>query len=446
MDRWVCPKVLDRALTGLVPGVLLVLVLPSQAQSHPPAATVAAPAPTTTLADGVPLRVQLDRRYPMRVGQSVQGRLMDPVYSVDHIVLPTDTPIYGTIQALGPAPKSERFWAKMNGDFTPLRKPVLQFTSIQLPDGTRVPIQATATERTAKLVKMGGTQKRPSYFARAKQALHDKIAAAKKELVGIFHPHGNSDHARQALYGQIPYHPQDIWSGSQFDAVLARPLTLTDPGAGHLLPVLPFHANIPPGIIESRLITPLSSANSKVGTPAEAVLTQPYMTADKTHVILPEGTRLLGAVTQARPARKLGRNGVLRFTFRQVVLPSGAQETVHARMRAVEGQKGQNITVDQEGGAHANASQGKYLAPLALGAMAGDVSIDPPAGQGTGTLASNGFGLVSRLLAVVYMNPAAIQGFAYYALGQSVTKRWLVRGHDVVFPRNTRMEMNVSER
>jgi hypothetical protein len=417
------------------------------AGTAPSSTAVPMQAHITTLGAGLPLRVQLDRRYRLRVGQPVEGHLIDPVYSVDHIVLPANTPVYGTITALKPAPRSTRAWARLNGDFTPLKQPVLRFGSLQLPDGTRLQISATATERTTKMVEMNSTaKKRPSRVERAKKAIHAKIGAAKKEIASIFHPHGQSDHAIQALYGQLPYHPQNIWPGAQYDADLTQPVTLPDPQANHLLPLTPPAGHLPPGTIEARLTTGISSATSKVGTPVKAVLTRPYLAPDRKHVILPEGTLLLGTVTQAKSARVLGRNGTLRFTFRQIKLSSGALERVHAQMAAVEGQKGQNITVDSEGGAHANADQGKYIAPLMLGALAGDTTLDPPSGQGTALGASNGFGLVARLLSVVYLNPVAIQGFAYYALGQSVTKRWLVRGHNVVFPRDTRMKLDLSDR
>lgn len=411
-------------------------------------ASVSHPAvtPTTTLAAGLPLRVEIDQRYRMRVGQPVEGHLIDPVYSVDHVVLPANTPIYGKISSLKPAPGHARLWEWINGGFTPLNQPVLQFDSIQLPDGARLPIGATASERTAKLIKMSTVQKKPSHMERAKQALHAKIESTKHMIEGLLHPQGHSDRLRQILYGQLPYHPQDIWPGTQYDADLTQPLALPDPQASHLLPLTPPQGSIPPGTIDARLATPLSSATSKVDAPVEAILTQPYLAPDKEHVLLPEGTQMVGSVTEAKPARVLGRNGVLRFTFRQVKLPSGALERVHAQISAVEGQKGQNITVDSEGGAHANADKGKVAAPLALGLMAGDATVDPPSGQGTGLAQSNGFGLAARILSVVFLNPVAVQGFAYYAVGQSITKRWLVRGHDVVFPRDTRMEMSIANR
>lgn len=395
---------------------------------------------------GLPLRVQVDRRFRMRKGETVQGHLIDPVYSVDHIVLPVDTAIEGKISDLTALRGSTRVWARLNGDFTPLKQPVIVFDSLQLPDGLRLPIQAEASERTADLVKMGAPKKKKSLFKKAVTAMHTKFDEARQSVSNAFHSHHKSDRALQILYGQLPYHPQDIWPGTEFDADLTQPLAVPDPHANKLLPVTPPHGHIPPGTLDARLLTPLSSKTDKVGNPVQAVLTEPYLAKDGEHVILPVGTQLVGKVTQAKPARKFGRNGTLRFTFREIELHPGDTEQVHAQMTAVEGQKGQNVTLDSEGGAQANADKGKYVDPLLLGYLAGSNAVDTNQNQVDAADTSNGFGLVARVASILFINAAAIGGFAYYALGQSVTRRWLMPGHQVVFAKNTRMQLSVADR
>ena len=162
------------------------------------------------------------------------------------------------------------------------------------------------------------------------------------------------------------------------------------------------------------------------------MLTRPYLNQSKTDVILPTGTQLRGVVTQAKPARSLDRNGTLRFAFRQIVLPSGSLENMHGQMTAVEGASGQNVTVDSEGGAKANSAQGKFVAPLLLGALASN-SLDSDQNSVHAGVSSNGFGLVTRIIAFAVVTPVMTASFAYYSAGKSVTRRWLMRGHDVVF-------------
>jgi hypothetical protein len=178
----------------------------------------------------------------------------------------------------------------------------------------------------------------------------------------------------------------------------------------------------------------------------EAILTQPYFSTNHKDVILPTGTQLTGVVTQSKPARVWGRNGTLRFTFRQVKLPAGTMENVHAQMTAVEGKKGQNVTLDSEGGAHANADKGKYINPLVLGYLAGANALDTNQNQVDAATTSNGFGLPARILSILFVSGTAISVFAYYAAGQSVVRRWIMRGHQVVFAKNTRMQLAIADR
>lgn len=399
-----------------------------------------------TLPAGIPLRVQIDHRYRMHIGKPIVGHLIDPVYSGDHIVLPANTPIYGTISGLTPVRGSKRGWALANGDFTPLKKSVLHFNSVKLPDGLRLQIDANASERTADLVKLGPPVKKQSRLQKIKSGIHSKLVGFKEGFFAPFRAKNKSEKALQILYGQLPYHPQDIWTGTQFDADLVKPVILPDPKANDLLPLTPPHGHIPPGTIEARLITPLSSKTDKIGKSVDAVLTQPYLSQNHKNVILPTGTNLIGVVTQVKPARMWSRNGTLRFTFRQVKLPQGTMEKVHAQMTAVEGKKGQNVALDREGGAHATADKGKYMDPLVLGYLAGSNAVDTNQNQVDAATISNGFGLPARIISILFVTPAAISGFAYYALGQSLTRRWVLRGHEVVFAKNTRMQLAIADR
>lgn len=409
----------------------------------PPASAAPAPAipAASVLPAGQPLRIQLDRRYRMRKGALLRGRLIDPVYLEQNIVLPKGTVVEGTIANLEPVGKADTTWARLDGDMTPLKRPALTFTGMDLPGGRHLALTANATERTAAVVKMSPPPKKQSLLAKAKAQIDQK----KQSVQGILHSHHKSDMALKFLYGQLPYHPQDIWAGTQFDAVLTQPLHLPPAATPKPLPLTPPQGHLPPGTLEARLDTGLSSATNKVGNPIVAELTQPYLNATKTDEILPTGTQLLGVVTQAKPARKFGHNGTLRFAFRQVKLPSGALQQMHGQMTAVEGTKGQNVTVDSEGGAKANSGQGKFLAPILLGAMAGH-SFDADQGAAEAGVYSNGFGVVARIVGFVVVTPAVSAGFAFYGVGKSITRRWLMPGHNVVFAKNTRMQLAVADR
>jgi hypothetical protein len=397
--------------------------------------------PTANLPAGLPLRIQLDHRYRLRAGQPIVGTLIAAVYSGEHVVLPVNTVIEGTISSLDPIKKQARTWALLDGDVTPLKQPVLTFNALILPDGERLTFAANATERTAAVVKMAAAPHKQSLVRKVEA----QVEAKKQSVEGVVNSPHKSDMTLKFVYGQLPYHPQEIWTGTQFDAVLVDPLTVPNPKYREQLPWTPPQGHIPPGTLDARLVATISSATDKIGDPVVAVLTQPYFNSSKTSVILPTGTRLLGVVTQARPARKFARNGTLRFAFRQIELPNGKLEHMHGQMTAVEGKKGQNVSVDSEGGAKANSDQGKYLAPLLLGAMAGH-SFDGDQGAVEASGYSNGFGVVARIVGFAAATPAVSVGFGAYSFGKSITRRWLMPGNNVVFAKNTRMELAVADR
>src|ERR1700735_3009543 len=99
-----CSRVLSLSLFAVVSAVYL----PAQnapepsPSSQPPAAarTIA-----LTVPDGTPLQIALDSEVRVRkVGQPIHGRVMQPVYVFDHLVIPTGTQATGRIAHLAPAP------------------------------------------------------------------------------------------------------------------------------------------------------------------------------------------------------------------------------------------------------------------------------------------------------------------------------------------------------
>jgi hypothetical protein len=117
-------------------------------------------------------------------------------------------------------------------------------------------------------------------------------------------------------------------------------------------------------------------------------------------------------------------------------------------MTAAEAVPGQDISVDSEGGAKAGSGKDKYLEPLALGVLAA-FSMDRVKGK-KGVLqngvVSNGFGVIARIATMAASNRTLAQGFAYFALSKSVYRRWIAKGHEVTFSKDTRLEIELSER
>jgi len=140
---------------------------------------------------------------------------------------------------------------------------------------------------------------------------------------------------------------------------------------------------------------------------------------------LPEGTDLSGVVLQAKPSKSFGRNGQLRFVFSGVQRSGENIEQVHGTLTGATGSVSQNITIDQEGGMKSNPDKNRFVAPLVI---------------------ATGFGIVARIVALPANDRNVATGFGVYAFAKSIYFRFLTRGHAVVFPKDTLVEVDLSTR
>jgi hypothetical protein len=222
---------------------------------------------------GVPLRVELDKSYSMKVGTQIQGHLTEPIYLIDHVAVPTNSKVYGLITAKHSVSRQIRTAAMFNGDLTPLKNADVTFNTLETPDGRHFDIQTDATERTATVVRMSAPEQAP------RKSLKQKISAAfswtKRTTVSAFNTPHKMDQAKQALYAQIPLHPQEIWAGTQYDAELTEPVELTGQAAPAPVEAASINELKLTGDLEARLVDPVDSATATPGMPVEAVLVEP---------------------------------------------------------------------------------------------------------------------------------------------------------------------------
>jgi hypothetical protein len=290
--------------------------------------------------------------------------------------------------------------------------------------------------RDTQLVRFVSRKNRPTYVQQAE----DMARAQIKSVHDTFFTPGRTDRALRLLYSQLPYHPQRIWAGTGFIADLSAPLEIP---SSQPAPV-PFASSptLDSITVSARLDTPLSSATSKPGDPVTATVTRPVF--DSSHdLIIPEGATLQGVVTRAKPARRLGRNGELRFGFRGLADQAGTTH-VDGNLTGASGAEGENLTVDDEGNVKANPDKGKVLAPLLL-AYTAALGHDDDGGVGQTVVGSNGFGLIARFIALSN-NKNVATGFGLFALSKSVYFRYIDRGHQVTFPRDTEVEVQLISR
>ena len=184
---------------------------------------------------------------------------------------------------------------------------------------------------------------------------------------------GRGDRLVQFIYTQLPYHPERIETGTAWMVDLGPAAESQARGSPARGPCKRLTRREPSAETEWRLRAYLqetiSSADRKPGDTFQAVVSEPVFNAEHA-VVVPQGSVLVGEVTQTKPARSFGRQGKLRFRFRQLKLPTGFTQPVEGTLAGVDANKSANLQIDSEGGI-APKPQNRVLLPLVLTFLAG---------------------------------------------------------------------------
>jgi hypothetical protein len=437
---------------------------PGTARKPAPPATPEQPAPPQIVPLAVPkqtsLQVALDKELRVRkVGQSISARLVDPVYVFDRLVVPAGSEIRGQVTKIESISGTKRTLAGLDGDFTPTRNIEVTFNEIVLPDGKHLAVHTNVTagsgqvmqfvtapdKDSKKTVKDAATQKTQD----AKQQARDQWNNAMKELKTPGRIHRLERYAE----AQLPVHAQYVPAGTIYFAELEDPLdfgseTLASDKASSI------GGDLPEGsVVHARLLTGLSSGNAHKGDDVEAVLARPLFDGER--LLYPQGSKLLGTVSQVQPARRMKKNGQLRIAFHEVVLPDGIEQKVQAAMVGVQAGQDANLKLDSEGGAEASNPKSRYMKTtfsLALAAAAGRGDPDARGGNAAGNPGgraaggAGGFKLVGMVMGALVQSRAFGYTMGAYGAGRSIYQNFLTRGHEVVFPKNTAMDVAIGTR
>src|SRR5580700_7059227 len=77
---------------------------------------------------GTPLRVVLDKEMRIRkAGQPIQGKIAEPVYAYDKLVVPAGTEVSGTVTRISGVPALTRTRAALDANFSPHRDVEITF-------------------------------------------------------------------------------------------------------------------------------------------------------------------------------------------------------------------------------------------------------------------------------------------------------------------------------
>jgi hypothetical protein len=432
------------------------------ALSHRPEAKQSGPRESVALIvpKGTPVQVALDKEIRIRkVGQPLHGRVVEPVYAFDKLVIPVGSEVNGQVTRIEPVRALNRTISALNADFTPLRKIDVEFTDLALPDGKHLPISTTVTPGSGQVIqfvsaedankKASAKSEAEAKTAQAKQQAKREWDNALKQAEGP----GKIHRIERYAISLLPVHPQYIDPGTAYFAELQQPLEF---GAEPLTPELASSIGMTPpegSVVHTRLVTPLSSAFAQQGDDVEAVVSQPLFNGAK--LVIPQGSFLKGSVVQVMSARRLSRNGQLRFVFHELALPNGVDQKIDAVLSGVEAGKADNLKLDSEGGAQATTPKSRYLKTgIALGLAAvsmggdSDAKVPNPAGNTSNRVVggAGGFKLVGMVLGATVKSRAFGYSMGAYGAGMSVYDHFISRGREVVFPKDTAMDIAVATR
>jgi hypothetical protein len=394
----------------------------------------------------------IEKHLPLRVGQPIHAHLIYPVYADNTLILPEKTILTGTVTELR-SNHSERINARINGDFTPYRIPVVRFNQMILADGTPLPLTTRTATDGAPILRLVAPPPRNGGFIRRQwdygvQVLHTEIA--------IFTAPEKGDRLVQFFYHQLPYHPQRIEDGTAWTVETAEPITippqpaqvpaLADPAKSPTKPAVKTdESGRPTWTIQAYLRDQLTSATAKSGQPIHAVVAEPIYNPDHT-IAVPQGAIIIGAITQAKPARYFARAGTLGFDFKQIDLPDGHTQKVQAALTGADSASTADLAMDSEGKVKPKP-QDKIIVPLLLIFLASRPLDEDREGQAArNTVGANGFGLVGNIIGLAGGSAKVASGIGFYGAATSFYRRWIARGHEVTFAKDTRLVIQTTPR
>jgi ribosomal protein L29 len=433
--------------------------------SSVPNATAPPQSVALSVPKGTPLQVALDQEIRVKkVGQPIHGRIVEPVYAFDHIVVPIGSEVTGQVTEIGEISGGKRTMAALDADFTPERKVEVNFDDLLLADGRHFQLQSSVTPGSLQVIRFVAAAEGKEKKKGVKDAASEKTKQAKEQArqqwdnaMKQLKTPGRMRRVKRYVEAQLPVHAQYIPVGTVYFAELTAPLEF---GTELMTPQMAASIGgpLPPGsVVHARLITPLTSATTQKGEAVEAVISQPLLDGER-HLILPQGSRLKGTVRQVQPARRMKKNGQLRIAFEELIPPDGIAEKVETTLEGVQSSKDANVKLDSEGGAEATTPKTRYLATavsLTLAAASAgrggndvDNGVDHVKANTGAQVAGgvNGFKVVGVVLGLAVHSRALGYTMGAYGAGMSVYSHFIARGNEVVFPKNTTMEIGIGTR
>jgi len=196
---------------------------PQQIASNDPTASRAI---ELTIPIGTPVQIALDKEVRLRkAGQVIQGRVMEPVYVFDRLVIPVGTVAMGRVWTIEPIPGKKRALSALNANFSPAHKVSVVFDELILPGAKHMSLQATVAPGSGQVIRLTSASEHKKNVVKdsASQQMDQVKAQWRSAMRQIETPDKMHRLMRYGL-AQLPLHPQYIDPGTLYSAELTQPL------------------------------------------------------------------------------------------------------------------------------------------------------------------------------------------------------------------------------
>ncbi len=371
--------------------------------------------PKVVVAPGKLLCIRLDANAKMKIGAGVSGSLAETVYVRDQIAMPVGSRFIGHVAQLVDGPKSQHIKSMMDGDFTPPHEALVQFDYVVAGDGTWLPIKTRPAPGIPDEAEVDYTEDGETLTTDPKRDPQTK------------------QHIEDILVHKLPYHGQHVTKGDTFHAEVVAPFEVISQGTAQP------ERN---GLLTLQLLTALDTKTVQTNQPVDAVVAAPFYSPEGT-LILPEGTKVSGRVTDATSAGMLKHGGHIRIHMDSAQLPDGSALPLNGELAGVETSRADHMKVTQEG--ELSTSRSKIaMIPAATGTgSAAYAAADPDAVKTGFSRATRGmsFGVIGS--GIAQAGPGTATGFAAYGAAKSIYWSFLGPGKDVVLPVGTRLRLRL---
>jgi hypothetical protein len=178
------------------------------------------------------------------------------------------------------------------------------------------------------------------------------------------------------------------------------------------------------------LLEGLSASKDHQGQSFQAVLLEPVLVGSA--IAIPQGAILQGVLAKRVPPRRLYRPGSLNLLFTRLALPNGAANPIAASPVAAEVNRGTHMTMDSEGGIHAQ-SPGTARLLLDFGVSGGISKVTDDTTQ-----------LIIEAISSTATDASTAGVARFAAMGATGIFLLTRHGRDVILPPFTEMDVRLS--